>query len=318
MKSRLLLIAALIVAAAGCSSPKIDVIFDTDANNELDDQHAIAYLLLNQDVFNIYGITTNVTINGGIEAQCEEVERVAALVDKKARILPGAEAKFEDIKGSINNPTFDGSEAVNFIIETARKHSPKDKLTIIPVGKLTNIALALAKAPEIAPNIRIVWLGSNYPDGGEHNLRCDIPSMNYVLDTEADFEMVVCRYGKPSGTSAVKVSIDEVRERFAGKGPKAAAPVTGRHGGEFTCFGDYSVNLFENIHLDNGYRSLFDLVTVAITKNPEWGQVHQIPAPTMIDGKWVERPDNARKISIWENFNRDAIVNDFVATLEKK
>ena len=30
------------------SSLLIPVIFDTDANNELDDQHALAYLLLNQ------------------------------------------------------------------------------------------------------------------------------------------------------------------------------------------------------------------------------------------------------------------------------
>ena len=39
------------------SSEKIPVIFDTDANNELDDQHALAYLLFNADVFDIKGIT---------------------------------------------------------------------------------------------------------------------------------------------------------------------------------------------------------------------------------------------------------------------
>jgi purine nucleosidase len=31
------------------------VIFDTDANNEIDDQHALAYLLFNGDVFAVEG-----------------------------------------------------------------------------------------------------------------------------------------------------------------------------------------------------------------------------------------------------------------------
>ena len=34
---------------------KIRVILDTDANNELDDQHAIGYMLFNSQVFNIEG-----------------------------------------------------------------------------------------------------------------------------------------------------------------------------------------------------------------------------------------------------------------------
>ena len=55
---------------------------------------------------------------------------------------------------------------VNFIIETAK---PKDdrRLVLLPVGKLTNIVLALKKDPSIAANVRIVWLGTNYPDPGE-------------------------------------------------------------------------------------------------------------------------------------------------------
>ncbi|MEZ4826809.1 MAG: hypothetical protein R3C61_11045 [Bacteroidia bacterium] len=49
----------LLISALWCCTPKekakIPVIFDTDANNELDDQHALAYLLSNADVFNILG-----------------------------------------------------------------------------------------------------------------------------------------------------------------------------------------------------------------------------------------------------------------------
>lgn len=321
MKRLLFAIAFAAITLASCSDPvndKIDIILDTDANNELDDQHAIAYLLLNQDVFNIYGITTNVTVGGGIKAQTDEVERVAAMVNQTVRILPGATEDFETILPDITEPDFDGYQSVDFIIESARSHSAKNKLTVAPIGKLTNIALALAKAPDIADKLRIVWLGSNYPEPGEHNLVYDIQSMNYILDCPVDFEIVTVRYGQPSGTDAVKISIDEVRERIAGKGPRATSPVEGRHGGTFECFGDYSYDLFDHIRKDDlGRRSLFDLCTIAIIKNPSWCESHMIPAPIMVDEKFVERPDNSRMITILENFDRDAIINDFIETLSK-
>jgi len=38
---------------------RIRVLLDTDANNELDDQHAIAYLLFNGGVFDVEGIVKN-------------------------------------------------------------------------------------------------------------------------------------------------------------------------------------------------------------------------------------------------------------------
>ena len=325
MKKMIQLLPVVIALLAGCVSNEktsIDIIFDTDANNELDDQHAIAYLLLNDDVFNTIGITTNVTINGGIDAQCEEVTRVAALLGHfgdGVRILPGATAKFEDILPSLDSAAYDGSAAVEFMIEAAKRYSPENKLTVVPVGKLTNIALALFKAPEIIPNLRVVWLGSNYPGGGEHNLICDIPSMNYVIESGVQFEMLVCRYGEPTGTSAVRVSIDRVRSEFAGKGPEAATPVTGRNGGEFTCFGDYSVDLFEHIHLnEDGTRSLFDLVTLAVVKNPEWGKATVIPAPIFDGTNWVERPDNQHYITIWTDFAREEIISDFISSLDKR
>ncbi len=307
---------ALLLSVSCTSNRGIDVIFDTDANNEIDDQHAIAYLLLNGDSFNTLAITTNVTVNGSIQAQCDEVRRVATLVDRDVEIIPGATAGFEEIVNTLDNAEYDGCEAVDFIIRQAMAHSPKDKLTIVPVGKLTNVALAIAKAPEIIPNIKVVWLGSNYPDPGEHNMVCDIPSMNYVLDTDVELAISVARYGKPSGTDAVRVTIDRVKEDIAGKGPRAKTPVTGRHGGEFTCFGDYSLNLFENIgKAADGSRALFDMACVAVVKNPEWCDATVIPAPIYVDGQWVERPDNARKVTILENYKGNEIIDDFIATL---
>ncbi|MCQ2119974.1 MAG: nucleoside hydrolase [Bacteroidales bacterium] len=318
LSSIFLTFAAMLLSMSCASNSGLDVIFDTDANNEIDDQHAIAYLLLNDDSFNTLAITTNVTVNGSIQAQCDEVQRVATLVDKDVTIIPGATASFEEISGTLDNPEHDGFQAVDFIIQQALAHSPKNKLTVIPVGKLTNVALAIAKEPRIVPNLKVVWLGSNYPDPGEHNMVCDIPSMNYVIESDVELAVSVARYGKPSGTDAVRVTIDRVRNEIAGKGPQARTPVTGRHGGEFTCFGDYSLNLFENIDkAEDGSRALFDMACVAVVKNPEWCDATVIPAPVLVDGQWVERPDNARKVTILENYKGTEIINDFINILAR-
>lgn len=316
---KILAAAVLALMCAGCAKDdgRMDVIFDTDANNEIDDQHAIAYLLLNDDVFNTLGLTTNTTRNGGdIKLQTLEAKRVTALVGMPGTpIYEGADGSFEEILPEIDKKEFDGCSAVNFIIDQARKHSPKKPLTVIAVGKLTNVALALAKKPSIAKRIRLVWLGTNYPKPGEYNFDNDIPSVNYVLDTKVPFEITVVRPNDPSGTWAVNVAREYAHEHFTGLGPRVKEAVDGRHGGKFTCFGDYSVDLFDNVK--ELVRSLYDMSAVAIVKNPDWAETVTIPAPVFQDGEWVERPDNERKITIWQNFNRDAIVADFIATLSK-
>jgi hypothetical protein len=298
----------------------IPVIFDTDANNELDDQHALAYLLLNDQTFNVLGITTNATYNGGeIEAHVKEARRVVDLVGwkDKVEVIKGANGNFTEIRDQLDLDVFDGSEAVDFIIREARKKR-KDPLVLLPVGKLTNVALALEKEPSIAKHVRIVWLGANYPAPGEYNLVNDTASLNYILKTDVPFEMVTVRYGELTGTAAVKAKRKDIYIRMPGLGPVVDKPVTGRHGGSFTCFGDYSVDLFRHItHLEDGcFRSLFDMAAVAIVKDPSWAEATEIPSPLYMEDKWVEQAGNKRMISIWENFNTAAIMNDFYATLE--
>ncbi len=301
-------------------SPKTRVLLDTDANNELDDQHAIAYMLFNGDAFDVAGITVNRTDNGGdVNEQAEEAERVVKLsgLHSKVPVIKGADGSFEQIAPHLDESQFDGSEAVSFIIEQAHKQA-EGKLVLLPVGKLTNIALALKKDPTIAPKVRIVWLGSNYPEPGEYNQVNDELALNYILDTDVDFEIALVRYGKPSGTDAVRATLEEIKAIMPGKGPRVSEPVTGRNGGTFTTFGDYSVNLFENIELHGNppSRALFDMAAVAIVKDESWATPTRIPAPILKEGKWVERPDNERTIVLWEHFDREKIMQDFYHTME--
>ena len=155
------------------------------------------------------------------------------------------------------------------------------------------------------------------PSPGEYNLENDPEAVNYVLDTEVEFEIVVVRYFEPSGTSAVRVSLQDLRENVAGRGPQSL-PITGRNGGVFTCFGDYSVNLLEHVRMSGEppSRALYDMAALAIIKNPVWAKAREIAAPVLNGKAWIDRPQNPRKIVIREHFDRCAILGDFFSTIE--
>ena len=307
-------------ALPSATTSKIRVLVDTDANNELDDQHALAYVLFNGNTFIVDGITVNTTRGGGdINQQVAEARRVLALctLEGKVPLKAGADGSFTQIRPHLGEPSFDGVEAVNFIIERAHA-AAESRLVLLPIGKLTNVALALVKDPSIASKVRIVWLGSNYPDPGEYNQENDLDAVRYVLSVDVPFEIATVRYAKGTGTDAVRVTRYEIGRRMPGKGPRAGSPVTGRHGGTFSTFGDYSIDLFEHIELDGNppSRALYDMAAAAILKNPAWAQSEVIAAPDLVDGAYVPRPANARRVTVWTHFEREAILADFFSTMD--
>ena len=307
--------------ASGAAPGRMRVLLDTDANNEVDDQHALAYMLFSGNAFDVVGITVNRTRGGGdIEKQAEEAERVVRLAGLEHRfvVTRGANGSFDEIARHVDQRDFDGAAAVDLIIRRAHESSGQP-LVLLPIGKLTNIALALKKDPSIASKVRIVWLGSNYPEPGEYNQENDESALQYILDTNTPFEIVLVRYGAPSGTAVVRATREEIRAKMPGKGPRIKEPIVGRNGGQFTTFGDYSVDLFEHITLDGDppSRALFDMAAVAIVKNPAWAHAVRIPSPRLVDGKWVARADNPRSIILWENFDRGAIMKDFYESMER-
>lgn len=290
------------------------VIIDSDANNELDDQHAIAYALLSGARLQVQGITVNRTDNGGdIDVQMEEAERVVRLTGlaDEVPIRKGASGAYADIAPSVTEDDFDGAQAVNFIVEQA--HATGDeRLVVIPIGKLTNVALALKKDPSIASEIRVVWLGSNFPEPGEYNLENDTSAVNPVLKSDVPFEMAVVRYGRSSGTAAVQTFQSEIRTVMPGLGPTVEPPVTGRHGDVHSTFGDYSVSLFD--HVDQTARALYDVAAVAVVKESEWGVRRSVEPYRLEGGEWVQTSEGEEFV-IWELFYGSKIIQDFFATL---
>jgi len=328
MMNKLILMGLCLAGLVSCSKPtpselgqsnKIPVIFDTDANNELDDQHALAYLLCSGDAFNLVGITVNATWGGGdVVEHHREAERILSLFNLKGKIplLKGANQNFPEIQPQVMEDDFDGAEAVHFLLQATAK--AREKLVVIAVGKLTNVALALKKDPSFGKKIRLVWLGSNFPEAGEYNLENDTASLNFILHAEIPLEMVTVRYGTKGGSDEVRVTQEEINIKMPGRGPLAQSPVRGRHGAAFSHFGDYSVDLFKHIdyHGNPPSRALYDLVAVAMVKNPAWGKQVLLPGHHYKQGHWEKQNDQGKTLTLWENFQGDSILNDFYRVLE--
>ena len=289
------------------------VILDTDANNELDDQHAIAYLLFNQDIFKIEGITTNKTYNGGsINNHTAEAERVVKMCNSSGQfpILSGADGDYNSIKPFLSNSDFDGSDAVNFIVQKAHETPAGKKLLLLSVGKITNIALALEKDSAIIPKVKIIFLGTQIPNSkGEYNQDNDKAAVNAVLDTDVEIWIV------PADVScdALSISKKQINRDMPEKGTKATPAIQGRDGKYYSNFGDYSVTLYSNV--PDEWRCIYDVVAISTAKNPKVGKKNIVYGPYLNDdGTWLFN-GGTRQVVYFNRYDSEAVQSDFWETM---
>jgi purine nucleosidase len=106
----------------------------------------------------------------------------------------------------------DPRHAVDFIIQTLRERAP-GTVTLCPLGPLTNIALALRRAPDIAPRIRrIVLMGGGFFEGGnvtpaaEFNLYVDPQAAREVFASGVPITMAPLDVTHEALTTAKRIA----------------------------------------------------------------------------------------------------------------
>ena len=180
-------------------APPQKLIIDTDPGQ--DDAVAILLALASPEI-DLLGITT---VAGNVPLALTEVNarKICDLAGRQdVPVFAGADRPLqrelvtaEHVHGRTGldgpdlpdpvTPLQDG-HAVDFIVDTLRAE-PAGSITIAPVGPLTNIALALRKAPDIAPRIKqIVMMGGGYFEGGNITPAAEF---NIYVDPEAAAEV---------------------------------------------------------------------------------------------------------------------------------
>lgn len=176
-------LAGLLLLAASCFAQQpIPIIFDTDIGDDIDDALALA-LALQSPELDVRAVTT---VIDDTETRTRLAWKELGLYGRRDIPLAtgaseplldparkGRARQFEVLTPEDTVPAAARRRAAGLIIETLEK-SPR-KLTLVPVGPLTNIALALKLEPRIKEKIeRIVLMGGafNMPRA-EYNIQRD-------------------------------------------------------------------------------------------------------------------------------------------------
>ncbi|MCL2420828.1 MAG: nucleoside hydrolase [Defluviitaleaceae bacterium] len=280
----------------------IDVVLDTDAYNEIDDQYAIAYLLASHPFLRTEAIYAAPFFNhrstspeDGMERSYHEILNITALCGRKdihkavyrgsTRYLPDEETPVE-------------SEAARDLVVRAMAHSRENPLYVLAIGAITNVASALLMEPAIVDRIVIVFLGGHahhLPPLPEFNMMQDIAAGRVVFGSGAPLIQLPC-WGVVSHLTTTE---PELRQHIKGK----------------SALGDYLYDVTCKAAIEDGgnncwSRVIWDISVVAWLLSDDFAQDATIPAPIpSYDNGYVQ--DSRRHImKAVYSLNRDAIFKD--------
>ncbi len=184
-----LLVSLPVVAQSG--PPRL--LLDADTANEIDDLYAIAYLLEEEGI-DWVGLNSAQWFH---QYSGDSTARQSQRLNEDLLTLAGRTDLPHPLGAdSIMGMPWGGyaprnSPAAQFIIEQARgADAGAEKLTVMCIGAGTNLASALALAPDITDKIRAYVLGFQYDTAtgvwnkDEFNIRRDLNAANYLLNAE--------------------------------------------------------------------------------------------------------------------------------------
>ena len=110
--------------------------------------------------------------------------------------------------------------AVDFIIRTLRD-APAGSVTLVPIGPLTNIATAFARAPDIIPRVQeIVLMGGAYFEVGNIT-----PAAEFNIHVDPEAARAVFRSGAPMTVMPLDVTHQALTSRDFIETMRASGPV---------------------------------------------------------------------------------------------
>ncbi len=282
-----------------------NIILDTDISNEVDDQFALCYLIKSLDKFNLQAITIAPFEKSGyapVKTLMEGTELSYNTAGKILDMLKVGEYKRIIYKGAVSY-TFESKElnpATCKIIELAKAN---EHTTIIAIGAITNVALAIYHAPEIVNKINVIWLGGNSflsEKNDEYNFRQDVEAVRIVFNSKVPLVVIPCR----NVASNLSTTIYELEHYLAKQGD------IGRYLCEIfkNCKKAYRKEPNDNI---GESKTLWDLSAVAYLINKDWFKTQEISCPDIIDDTSYKFTTGKHKITFVNDLNRHEIYKDF-------
>jgi len=264
------------------------VIVDADTGNEVDDFYALARLLL-EPTLKITALNaahwqgSQWAIPSTMENSHRLNQQLLGEMNLSIPTKRGATARMYDWGDRAQH-----SAATYELIKQTRT---SDKVTVIVLGALTNVASAVYIAPEIAKKLEIHWLGTeiDFETGilkrNDFNPQMDPYALDLLLESEASLTIV------PLNTAAeMIVDFDQMNAKI------------GTH-----FLGDFLMRRWKE-HLDGSRRNriLWDLSLVALFINPDFGTTRTVT---------TSKDSGNRPITFYDSIDAPAIYQDFYSKL---
>ena len=259
---------------------KVNVILDTDTYNECDDQFALSYMLLSQDRFNIEAITVapyhhdnDISVEEGQEKSYQEILKICNWLnfDTENKVFKGS-------NGYIENGYNETNEAVEKIIEIAKKN-------------------------DIIEKIEIIWLGGHSPicdNNKEFNFRQDVKAIKEIFNSKAKLTIIPCK----GVASNLKISIYELEHYLKGKSELC----------NYLCSRFYN----DGIMGIQTRRVIWDISVIAYLINKDWFEEKEMDCPEINKDLSYSFNKNNRKIKFVTYLDSDKIYKDLFDKLVEK
>lgn len=289
---------------------KIDVVLDTDAYNEIDDQFAISYMLKSTQKFCVKGICAAPFKNGksvspadGMLKSYDEILKLLELTGKeklKEIVFRGSENYLPDETTPVE------SAAAEFMSKLAEEYSPQNPLYIVAIGAITNVASAILKNPQMSENCVIIWLGGHATHiplaASEFNMKQDIAAARVVFGCGVPLVQLPC----VGVVDNFRTSKYELQHWLKGKNALC----------DYLC--ENTIKEAESYAADKPWtRVIWDVTAVAwlLNENGKFMQERLIPSPIPEYDKHYAVNENRHFIKYVYSINRDALFEDLFRVL---
>lgn len=281
---------------------------DTDTGNEMDDLYAIVRLVKEKNV-NLVGISSAHFNNPDLLV----FEKWNAYQTKKLNTVAESQRLNEEIlkaMGRLDIPHPIGadrqvgrawgqqdpreSEAAKALIAAVKALPEGEKLDVITIGAMTNLASALILAPEIKNKIRCFALGAQYNPAtkvwnkNEFNIRNDLNAFDYLLNLEGlDFTVMGLEAAFP-----LQFKREETYNRLNENNPVERI----------------LENRWKEQNPQDETRIMWDLALIEAYLNPQLAKTEMAITP----------PENKqRSITVYVKIDENALTDDFWKVLKK-
>ena len=283
---------------------KFDVVLDTDAYNEIDDQFAIAYLLKNSDKADTKAIYAAPFLNGkstgpkdGMEKSYDEILKLLGFMNIEKEVFRGSENYLPDENTPVDSP------AARDLAQRANNYSPENPLYVVAIGAITNVASAILMNPKVAENTVVVWLGGHalhYHDTAEFNMKQDIAAARVIYKSGVPYVQLPCC----GVVTDFRLSKEELEYWFKGKSELA------------TYLAENSIAEAESYAKGRNWtRVIWDVTAVAwlFNENNRFMSSRILPKAYLpeYNGKYEEEPTGYPMQYVYY-INRDALMNDLI------